>query len=91
MSLFLVTKIVLNTALVDRAKIILPPLHIKLGLMKAFVKAMDNDSDSYNYLRRFFPCLSDAKVKEGNSQRSKFSRDAQSKRKKSMGCIQSNG
>jgi hypothetical protein len=29
--------------LVDSKKLSLPPLHIKLGLMKNFVKAMDRD------------------------------------------------
>ena len=30
-----------NNPLVDRKNIIFPPLHIKLGLMKQFVKALD--------------------------------------------------
>ena len=29
--------------LVDPRKVLLPPLHIKLGLMKLFVKALDKD------------------------------------------------
>ena len=36
-------KNVINYPLVDRNKIILPPLLIKLGLIKKFVKAMDKD------------------------------------------------
>ena len=32
---------IINLHLVDREKIIFPPLHIKLGLMKQFVKALD--------------------------------------------------
>jgi len=36
-------KNVIAEPLVDRSKIILPPLHIKLGLMKQFVKALDKD------------------------------------------------
>ena len=31
---------ILQPALVDRSNVILPPLHIKLGLMKQFVKAL---------------------------------------------------
>ena len=42
-----------------------PPLHIKLGLVKNFVKAQKNDSDAFRYLRNRFPELSYAKVKEG--------------------------
>ncbi|GBN71750.1 hypothetical protein AVEN_92763-1 [Araneus ventricosus] len=34
-------KYVINNPLVGREKIIFPPLHIKLGLMKQFVKALD--------------------------------------------------
>lgn len=51
--------------LVDRNKILLPPLHIKLGLMKNFVKAMDKNGKGFQYIRGKFPGLSDAKVKEG--------------------------
>jgi hypothetical protein len=34
---------VINEPLVARDRIILPPLHIKLGLMKQFVKALNKD------------------------------------------------
>lgn len=52
--------------LVDPHKIFLPPLHIKLGLMKNFVKAMGkNDSDGFRYLVEKFPKISAAKLKEG--------------------------
>ena len=34
-------KNVVHRALVDKTKIYLPPLHIKLGLIKIFVKAMN--------------------------------------------------
>jgi len=58
-------KNVLHTPLVDRDKILMPPLHIKLGLMKSFVKKLDSDTDAFQYLRNKFPGLSYAKVKEG--------------------------
>lgn len=45
--------------------ILMPPLHIKLGLMKQFVKALDHNSEAFEYLKRFFPKLSEAKVKAG--------------------------
>ena len=35
-------KNLINEPLVNRDRIILPPLHIKLSLMKQFVKALDN-------------------------------------------------
>jgi hypothetical protein len=43
----------------------LPPLHIKLGLMKNFVTVMDRDGQGFLYLQRKFPRISDAKIKEG--------------------------
>ena len=39
--------------LVSSANILLPPLHIKLGLMKNFVKAMNRDGDGFKLLKRF--------------------------------------
>jgi len=44
---------------------LLPPLHIKLGLMKNFVKAMDKARLAFQYIRDKFPRISGAKVKEG--------------------------
>ena len=32
---------IVNVPLVNREKVLLPPLHIKLGLMEQFVKALD--------------------------------------------------
>ena len=43
----------------------MPPLHIKLGLMKNFVKAMDRNGTAFLYLRQKFLLLSDAKIREG--------------------------
>ncbi|MGH0137166.1 UNVERIFIED_CONTAM: hypothetical protein FKN15_035896 [Acipenser sinensis] len=43
----------------------MPPLHIKLGLMKQFVRALDKESAAFKYLQDFFPKLSEAKVKAG--------------------------
>ena len=51
--------------LVDSNLVILPPLHIKLGLIKQFVKALDKEGNCFKYLRDKFPKLSDAKVREG--------------------------
>ncbi|XP_076248458.1 uncharacterized protein LOC143188210 [Calliopsis andreniformis] len=51
--------------LVKKENIILPALHIKLGLFKNFVKALDKESQVFSYLRKLFPQLSTAKIKEG--------------------------
>ena len=46
-------------------RIFLPPLHIKLGLFKQFLKALDRESSATAYLAEKFPSLSQAKIKEG--------------------------
>jgi hypothetical protein len=63
--LFQERKIVLNNPLVNPEKVFLPPLHIKLGLMKNFVKETDKNGARFMYLKHKFPRLSDAKIKEG--------------------------
>jgi len=50
---------------VDPSKILIPPLYIKLGLMKQFVKALDKTGECFQYLQSKFPKLSEAKLKEG--------------------------
>ena len=51
--------------LVDMNKVHLPPLHILLGLMKNFVKALHKNGAAFQHLSSVFPGLSAAKVKEG--------------------------
>ena len=46
-------------------KILLPSMHLKLGLMKNSVKAMNQEETAFTYLREKFPRLSEAKLKEG--------------------------
>jgi hypothetical protein len=58
-------KNIVHLPLVDPSKIILPPLHIKLGLMKNFVKAMKKDAPGFLYLQKKFSTISDAKLKAG--------------------------
>ena len=58
-------KNVINEPLVDRKNIILPPLHIKLGIMKQFIKALDRDGDCFHYICSTFPRVSDEKKKAG--------------------------
>jgi len=39
-----------NQPLVDPSKIVLPSMHLKFGLMKNFVKAMNQEEDAFTYL-----------------------------------------
>jgi len=59
------SKNVSNVSLVDRVKILLPYLHIKLGTMKQFVKALDRNSPCFQYLCTKLSSLSHAKIREG--------------------------
>ena len=54
-----------NQLLVDNDKFFLMPLHIKLGFMKNFVKAMNKHGKGFEYLREKVPKISDGKVKVG--------------------------
>ena len=57
---------VYHQPLVSSANVFLPTLHIKLGLMKNFVKAMDQEGDGFKFLKDFFGAhKSDAKLKAG--------------------------
>lgn len=58
-------KNVKNIPLVQTDKIILPPLHLKLGFMKQFVKWLDIEGDAFLYLKSVFPQISEGKIKEG--------------------------
>ena len=51
--------------LVDMNKVLLPPLHIKFGLMKNFVKALHKNGAAFQQLSTVLPGLSAAKLKEG--------------------------
>ena len=57
-------KNIINEPLVGRDRIILPPLHIKLGLMKHLVKALDKHGDCFNYFVKKLPGLSMEKMKQ---------------------------
>ena len=54
---------IVNEALVSRGKIIFPPLHIELGLMKQFAKLLDKEGQCFGYLRSLFAGLSEEKLK----------------------------
>ena len=51
--------------LVSEDKVLMPPLHIKLGLIKQFVKALYPQSSAFKKVVDMFPKLSDAKIKAG--------------------------
>ena len=52
-------------SLAEPSKILLPPLHIKLDLMKNFVKSMDKTKKAFTYLQDKFSAISEAKLREG--------------------------
>ena len=58
-------KNIINEPLVSRDRMILPTLHIKLGLMKQFVKALDKRGNCINNIAKKFPGLSMEKMKSG--------------------------
>lgn len=58
-------KSVQHPPLVKSRKILLPPLHIKLVLMKNFVKTMDEIQAAFKYFHGKLPRISEAKIKEG--------------------------
>jgi hypothetical protein len=55
----------LCSASADNSEVYLPPLYIKLRLIKIFVQAVDEESEGFGYLRQKFPKLIEAKMKEG--------------------------
>ena len=56
-----------NRPLVPKDKALLPPLYIKLGVFKQFVKALklEEGNSIMKYLQKKFPTLYEAKIKEG--------------------------
>ena len=46
-------------------KVLLPPLHIKLGLMKQYVKSLDKGGECFKYICQKFSFLSREKIKAG--------------------------
>ena len=55
-----------HEALIDPLKVYLPPLHIKLGLMKNLVMAMNCSGNAFQYLKQKYEGLkTEAKLKAG--------------------------
>ena len=56
---------VLAPPLLERSKIVFPPLHIKLGIMKQFLKALEKDGDCFKYICMKFSGLTIERLKAG--------------------------
>ena len=56
---------VLAPLLMECSKIVFPPLHVKLGIMKQFVNALEKDGNCFKYICMKFPGLAIAKLKAG--------------------------
>ena len=64
-SLELGTKNAQHILLIESSNILLPSVHIRLGLMKNFFKVMDQTGSAFRYFTEKFPGISIAKTKEG--------------------------
>ena len=53
----------INDALVNRDLILMPPLHIKLGLVKQFIKSLNESDAAFIMLKTIFPKHTPAKLK----------------------------
>ena len=51
--------------LIETQKMLIPPLYIKLALIKQFFSALDKELVAFKYLQVLFPNLFEAKVKAG--------------------------
>ena len=58
-------KNILNKSLAPPDKVILPPLHIKLGVIKHYVKSLDKGGECFDYICQKFLFLSHEKIKTG--------------------------
>lgn len=54
-----------STLLFDPKKVLLIPWNIKLALVKNVVKAFNKDEHAFKYIKRIFPNLTGAKLKDG--------------------------
>lgn len=49
---------IIHEPLVEKNKIILPLVHIKMGLIKQLIQAIDKDGKCFKNIRKIFPGLS---------------------------------
>src|SRR6218665_1245830 len=54
-----------SLCMVNRCRVLFPPLHTKLGLIKQFAIALDNDGDCFAYMCQVFPGVTVEKLKAG--------------------------
>jgi hypothetical protein len=54
-----------KSSLVPANKVLLPPLHIKLVLMKQFVKTLHKEGFCFQYISSVFPRMSKQKITAG--------------------------
>ena len=54
-----------QTPLVKPKKVLLSPLHIKLGLIKQFAKKLNPEGDAFQHIRELISKLSEKKIKNG--------------------------
>jgi hypothetical protein len=54
-----------SESMIPRDKVLLPPLHIKLGVMTQLAKRFNNNPALRSHLKKTFPHLSDAKIDAG--------------------------
>lgn len=59
------TKNVMNVPPVEPTKVLLPTLHIKLGIMSQFVRALDKDSECFKYICSVYHRMTLDKLKAG--------------------------
>lgn len=52
-----------NEPLVDRNRILIPPLHLKLGFATQLIKSLDGEP--FEYLKKIFPGITEAKLTAG--------------------------
>lgn len=57
---------IIREPLVPKEKILLPPLHIKLGIVKNFIKTVAKRDTVFVCLKLIYPRLSESKIKEGS-------------------------
>ena len=56
---------IIHDPIVDRDKIIFPPLYIKLGLMEQYVKALNTENERYQYIVSVLSALPYENIKTG--------------------------
>jgi hypothetical protein len=58
-------KNIVNRSLVPIAKMLIPPLHVKIGVMTQLTKVLVQNERALEFIKKTFPRLSDAKILNG--------------------------